>query len=81
MLKIFVNLERTDRKKQQLTVLLVGGAVKMSIAILRPLGKIRGLALTRKSWSWRCTAKDSYINDTTMTVWGLCHMGDSHEAV
>ena len=66
MLKISISLERADRKKQQLTLLLVGGTVKTSVVILRPLQKTRGLALTRKSWSWKCTAKDSYINDTTM---------------
>ena len=57
---------RKSRSKQ--TVLRFGGTVKTSIAILRPLRKIHGLVLTRKSWSWRCTVKDSYINDTTMAM-------------
>ena len=33
-----------------------------SYCVLRPLQKTRGLTLTIKSWSWRCTAKDLYIN-------------------
>ena len=63
------NLERADRKKHCNLLLWLGGTVKTSIAILWPLRKTRGVALTRKSWSWRCTAKDSYINDTMMAVW------------
>ena len=81
MLKISVKSRKSRSKETALTLLLVrlGGAVKTSVATLRPLRKTRGLALTRKSWSWRCTAKDSlqritqcyskYINDTTMAVW------------
>ena len=58
-----------QKSRSKETALRLGGTVKTSVAILRPLQKTRGLVLTRKSWSWRCTAKDSYTNDTTMAVW------------
>ena len=44
---------------------MVASATRQILA-LQPLRKTRGLALARKSW--RCTAKDSYIHDTTMAV-------------
>ena len=57
---------------------MVASATRQILA-LQPLQKTHGLALTRKSLSWRCTAKDLYINDTTYEP--STHMGDSHEAV
>ena len=71
MLKISVK-SRKGRSKETATYhYSSGGAVKTSVAtcVLQPLQKTHSLALTRKSWTWRCTAKDSYINDTTMAVW------------
>ena len=64
---------KSQKSRSKETVLRLGSTVKMSVAtcILRPLRKTCGLAQTRKSWSWRCTAKDSYINDTTMAMWTI----------
>ena len=59
---------KSRKSRNSNLVLRLRGAVKTSVAILRLLQKTRNLALTRKSCSWRRTAKDSYINDTTMAV-------------
>ena len=35
--------------------------MKTSVAVLWPQWKTHGLALTRKSWICKCTAKDLYL--------------------
>ena len=76
------NFSKEQNERNSNLVLWLGGTVKMSVAILRPLRKTRGLALTRKSLLELEVYSEGFIYKWYYDgcVNHLRHMGDSHEA-